>query len=55
MRRQFGVALLLPLGACALFEPSERRFVIFFKPNFDSLAGEFARKARKTVGFAMAA
>jgi hypothetical protein len=25
------------------------------KPNFDSLTGEFARKARKTAGFAAAA
>jgi outer membrane protein OmpA-like peptidoglycan-associated protein len=33
MRRWFGVALLLPLGACALFEPSERRFVVFFQES----------------------
>jgi hypothetical protein len=25
------------------------------KPNFDSLTGEFARKTRKTAGFAAAA
>jgi outer membrane protein OmpA-like peptidoglycan-associated protein len=33
MRRRFGVALLLPLGACALFESPERRFVIFYKES----------------------
>jgi outer membrane protein OmpA-like peptidoglycan-associated protein len=32
MRRLFAVCLLLALGGCALFEPSEKRFVVFFKP-----------------------
>jgi outer membrane protein OmpA-like peptidoglycan-associated protein len=32
MRRLVVVALLLALGGCALFEPSEKRFVVFFKP-----------------------
>jgi hypothetical protein len=31
LRSRFSVVLLLPLGACALFEPTERRFVIFFQ------------------------
>jgi len=63
MRRLLVVSLLLVLGACALFEPSERRFVVFFKPwsaelNEDAkgvvaAAAEWAsRHSRKPVSIA---
>jgi cytochrome c oxidase subunit II len=31
MRRLFAVGLLLLLGACALFEPSGQRYIVFFR------------------------
>ena len=33
MRHLFALGLVLCLAACALFEPSGRRFVIYFDPN----------------------
>lgn len=33
MRHLFAVGLLLCLAACSLFEPSGRRFVIYFDPD----------------------
>jgi outer membrane protein OmpA-like peptidoglycan-associated protein len=33
MRHWLGVALQVSLGACALFEPSQRRFVVFFQES----------------------
>jgi hypothetical protein len=33
MRRLLCVCLLLSLGACALFEPSGQRYVVFFRES----------------------
>ena len=43
MRRLFAVGLLLSLSACALFEPSGQRYIVFFRGSSaqmdDSAAG----------------
>lgn len=48
MRRFLAVSLLLVLGSCALMEPADRRFVVFFKPfsvDLDDSANEVVAAA----------